>query len=73
MKIRDLKKSLKPKGKKNVVRLDLINHYFNYDFIENAINQIQITGLLEGTFNPLEKLGLMLLMDSAGYSPEEME
>jgi len=70
---KDLKKALRPKGKKDVVRLDLINHYFNYDFVLNAINQIQISSLVDSPLNPLEKLGAILLLDSAGYELEEMK
>jgi hypothetical protein len=73
MKIKDLKKALRPKGKKDVVRLDLINHYFNYSFVQEAINQIQISSLVDSPLNPLEKLGAILLLDSAGYEPEEMK
>ena len=71
MKISDLKKALEPKGSKNVVRLALINEWFNYDFVQNAINQVQISTIVGGALNPLEKLGLFLLLDSAGFKQEE--
>ena len=68
MKVNDLRKALKPRGKKDVVRLDLQNHYFNHDFVLRCINQIQISSIVDSPLNPLERLGVILLMDSAGFS-----
>lgn len=54
--------------KYKTVRLDfgMHNHYFNKEFVEKCINDIKLKLLTEDEFSSLEKLGTILLFDSAG-------
>jgi len=69
--LKELREALKPKGSKPVVRLDLINHYFNYGFIKSCIDVMVYANVVGDSLNPLEKLGAMLLFDSAGVDLTE--
>lgn len=66
MNTNDLRKCLQPRGSKPIVRLDLLNHFFNHDFIESCIKQIELKCMMQDGLNPLEKLGTIILFDSAG-------
>jgi hypothetical protein len=69
--LKELREALKPKGSKPIVRLDLINHFFNYNFIKSCIDVMVYTNAVGGSLNPLEKLGVILLFDSAGVDVTE--
>ena len=70
MNTNDLRKSLSPRGSAPIVRLDLINHFFNHDFIESCIRQIELKCTMQDGLNPLEKLGTIVLFDSAGVETD---
>lgn len=77
MKAEDLRKALQPKGKEQVVRLDLYNNnYFNWEFVERCIKQLEVISqfkffMKDYSLSPLEKLGVILLLDSAGVDFEK--
>jgi hypothetical protein len=70
MNTKNLRRILVPKGKKPLVRLDLNNKFFEHSFVEQCINQIEISSIMGSSLNPLEKLGLIIILDSAGVKEE---
>lgn len=70
MNIKDLRMALRPKGKKDIVRLHMENPWFKHDVVERAINHLQAKMIVEDGLNPLELLAVYLLFDSAGMKPE---
>ena len=66
--IEDLRNRLQPGGTLNVVNLQIRERYFDKEFVDACINQIQklnIKLMLGGKINALEQLAIMLLCDSA--------
>lgn len=59
-----------------VVHLDLTNKFFNVEFVEQCINEFaNVSAMSQAGVNrvsPLERLAIMLLLDSAGIDlPQE--
>lgn len=59
-----------------VVHLDLTNKFFNVEFVEQCINEFANVSAMSqssiGSVSPLERLAIMLLLDSAGIDlPQE--
>ena len=59
-----------------VVHLDLTNKFFNVEFVEQCINEFAKVSVMSqagvNRVSPLERLAIMLLLDSAGIDlPQE--
>lgn len=61
---------------RSVVHLDLTNKFFTAEFVEQCINEFaKVSAMTQAGINrvsPLERLAIMLLLDSAGIDlPQE--
>jgi hypothetical protein len=56
---------------RDFVRLDLDNHYFDTDFIKDCIENVEKC-IINKHISPLEKLAILLLLDSADIDPTEL-
>jgi len=62
-----LRNTLRPSGNGHMVRLSLHNHGFVHEgTVKQAIKALGSKGAYSGELNGLEKLGLLLLLESAG-------
>lgn len=73
--IDQLRTALRPRGSMDVVHLNLTTNHFSLRFVEDCINEIEksyVVHALGQPFSNLERLALLVLLDSAGINKESI-
>jgi hypothetical protein len=67
-----MRSTLVARGTKPVVRLNLQTAYFDEKFVAACISRVELMIAMDEPTDPLQKLGLYLLLDSAGIEKSQL-